>query len=135
MEDLKLKHLEFIQAVIVRLSTNSFSLKGWCVALISALLALNASDPSKEQFAILALLILPVFWLMDGYYLCKERHFRKLYDKVRGSTKTDLSMDVKEFCSQWQWAEACTSKTLLPFYITMILVCILAIEFLGAING
>ena len=36
----KLKHLEFIQGVINRLSTDSFRMKGWAVVLISALLVL-----------------------------------------------------------------------------------------------
>ena len=42
--DSKLKHLEFIQGVINRLSTNSFLLKGWSVVLVSALFALSAND-------------------------------------------------------------------------------------------
>ena len=36
----KHKHLELIQGVINRLSTNSFLLKGWSVVLVSALFAL-----------------------------------------------------------------------------------------------
>ena len=34
----KIKHLEMIQAVIVRMGNNSFLLKGWSVTLISAYL-------------------------------------------------------------------------------------------------
>jgi len=45
----KPKHLEFIQGVINRLSTNSFLLKGWSVVLVSALFALSAPD-SRAAF-------------------------------------------------------------------------------------
>ena len=46
--DKKLKHLEFIQGVINRLSTNSFLLKGWSVVLVSALFALSTQDSNKS---------------------------------------------------------------------------------------
>ena len=36
----KLKHLEFIQNVILRMNNNSFLIKGWAITLISALFAL-----------------------------------------------------------------------------------------------
>jgi hypothetical protein len=49
----KTKHMEFIQGVINRLSTNSFLLKGWSVVLVSALFALSASD-SNSAFIFLA---------------------------------------------------------------------------------
>lgn len=42
--DNKVKHLEFIQGVVNRLSTDSFLLKGWSVVLVSALFALSASQ-------------------------------------------------------------------------------------------
>ncbi len=51
--DAKLKHLEFVQGVVNRLSTNSFLLKGWSIILISALFALSAKDADKG-FALLA---------------------------------------------------------------------------------
>ena len=40
----KQKHLEMIQSVINRLSTNSFLLKGLSVTLFSALLALSTNN-------------------------------------------------------------------------------------------
>lgn len=51
--DRKLKHLDFIQGVINRLSTNSFLLKGWSVVLVSALFALSANN-SNVKFIFLA---------------------------------------------------------------------------------
>ena len=65
--DRKLKHLDFIQGVINRLSTNSFLLKGWSVVLVSALFALSASD-SNMKFVVLAYFPAISFWALDGYF-------------------------------------------------------------------
>ena len=56
----KTKHLEMIQGVINRLSTNSFLLKGWSVVLVSALFALSAGD-SNPAFIFLAYIPALVF--------------------------------------------------------------------------
>jgi len=45
--DRKMKHMEFIQGVIIRLAQNSFLLKGWSVVLISALFALTVSGSNS----------------------------------------------------------------------------------------
>lgn len=42
--DARLKHLEFIQKAVQRMASNSFTLKGWSVVLVSALFALDAAD-------------------------------------------------------------------------------------------
>ena len=70
----KTKHLEMIQGVINRLSTNSFLLKGWSVVLVSALFALSAGD-SNPAFIFLAYIPTLVFWGLDGYFLWEERKF------------------------------------------------------------
>lgn len=80
-EDL-VKHLEMVQAVVSRMASNSFLLKGWTVTLTAALFALAAKD-SKVVFAVIALLPALSFWGLDAYYLRQERLFRKLYDELR----------------------------------------------------
>ena len=66
--DRKLKHLDFIQGVINRLSTNSFLLKGWSVVLVSALFALTASN-SNSAFIFLAY----IRFLGAGWFLFVPR--------------------------------------------------------------
>ena len=41
MMEVKLKHLEMIQAVITRMAKNSFLLKGWSITLTAAIFALG----------------------------------------------------------------------------------------------
>lgn len=77
----KIKHLEFIQNIITRMNSNSFTIKGWMITIVSALLAIYASN-SNEIFIFVAIFPVVVFWFLDAYYLTLERKFRKLYDAV-----------------------------------------------------
>lgn len=121
--DAKIKHLDFIQGVVNRLSTNSFLLKGWSVVLISALVALGSQNASNN-YIYLALLPGFVFWGLDGYFLWQERVYRRLYDHVR--SKDDSSVD---FCMSTEpvrkdvkgWRNAIVSPTLSTFHGVLIL--------------
>lgn len=124
----KTKHLEFIQGIINRLSTNSFLLKGWSVILISALFALSAPD-ANPSFIYLAYIPAFIFWGLDGYFLWQERLFRNLYNKVRvlEDNAVDFSMDttpVRAGDGFWdnffEWLAVVFSKTLIPFHGVLI---------------
>ena len=114
----KLKHLEMLQNVISRMAGNSFLLKGWSVVMVSALFALAASNP-KIHFVYLAYFPSIVFWILDGYFLWQERLFRKLYDKVRIASDTDIdfSMNTSSVTNEVSsWIGTMFSKTLLIFH-------------------
>ena len=117
----KRAHLEMIQAVINRMSVNSFLLKGWSVVLVSALFALAAGD-SEALFVCLAYFPAVAFWILDGYFLSQERLFRRLYDRVRTMPEEDVdfSMDTSvartDDCGWWP---VIFSKTLLIFHGTV----------------
>jgi hypothetical protein len=78
----RLKHMEFIQAVVARLAGNSFLVKGWAITLAGLFIgfALNSDD---MRLAIAALVPTIAFWGLDAYFLKSERLFRALYDQVR----------------------------------------------------
>ncbi len=127
MTDAKLKHLEFIQSVINRLSTNSFLLKGWSVVLVSALFALSANN-SNVAFIMLAYIPAIVFWGLDGYFLSTERLYRALYEKVRKMDNDDIdfSMDTRQLKGKsLTWMSATLSKTLIPFHGSLIIAIII----------
>jgi hypothetical protein len=114
----KRAHLEMIQAIITRMSTNSFLLKGWSVTLASALFALAAGG-AQPLFVYLAYFPAFVFWILDGYFLRQERLFRKLYDHVRhlGESDVDFSMDTSTVDGEVAaWSAVVFSKTLLIFH-------------------
>ena len=116
--DAKLKYLEFIQAIITRMNSNSFMLKGWCITLVSALFALAAKD-ANQLFVLIAYIPLPAFWLLDGYYLSQERQYRELYNTAIKSDPTSVgfSMNVKQYAiGRNTWLLTLFSPTILLFY-------------------
>ena len=64
---------------------NSFQLKTWTMTLVAAIFALSSKDANKQA---LVFVFIPTigFWLLDSFYLQKEREYRILYENV---TKTD----------------------------------------------
>ena len=122
-EERKLKHLELIQGVINRLSTNSFLLKGWSVVLVSALFAFSAAD-SRPDFVLFAFIPATVFWVLDGFFLWQEQLYRKLYDHVRilKDEDVDFSMNAMSLKEDGKvtWISATLSKTLIPFHGVLI---------------
>ena len=122
----KLAHLEMIQAVITRMAGNSFSLKGWAVTLVAGLFALSGKDANQFYYLVTYIPIV-VFWYLDAYYLCHERMYRNLHEKVRklGEDEIDFSMNAaaKEFQTEKTTVSNCfLSKTILGFYLPLAVV-------------
>ena len=122
----KLAHLEMIQSVITRMASNSFALKGWAVTLVAGLFALSGKDANQFYYLVTYIPIV-VFWYLDAYYLCQERMYRNLYEKVRklDEDKIDFSMNAaaKEFQTDKTTVSNCfLSKTILGFYLPLAVV-------------
>lgn len=94
MSEQNIKHLEFTQAVIARMNTNSFQIKGWTITIVAALLAVYAST-KNEMFVLVSLLPVLAFWFLDSFYLMQERKFRGLYNDVAGVSENPK--DIKPF--------------------------------------
>jgi hypothetical protein len=118
MADNKLKHLEFIQNIITRMNSNSFMLKAWTISLISALFALAAND-ANMNYVLVSYIAIPVFWILDGFYISQERQYRDLYSDVakKGQNEIDFSLDATDYNKgRNNWVSGIISKTLIPFY-------------------
>lgn len=114
----KIKHLEFIQNVITRMNSNSFLIKGWAITLVSALFALAAKD-ANVNYVLVSYIIIPVFWLLDGFYISQERQYRDLYKEVaaKPENEIDFNMDASAYRKgNRTWLAGVFSKTLIPFY-------------------
>jgi hypothetical protein len=115
----KLEHLKFVQAVVGRMSTNSFLLKGWTVTLVAALFAFAAKEADRA-FIVIAWVPVLVFAGLDAYFLWRERLFRRLHEKVAAKpddAAIDFAMDTSEFRAVETWRRALVSKTILGFYL------------------
>jgi hypothetical protein len=119
----KRKHLDFIQNIISRMSSNLFFLRGWTITLVTGLFAILAKE---ENIWLLYVVYFPIviFWILDGYFLSQERLFRALYDRVRliDPKNIDFSLDTTPFKSDCRnsWLFSAFSTTLLIFYVPLI---------------
>ena len=114
----KLKHLEFIQNVITRMNYNSFLIKGWTITLVSALFALAAKD-ANINYVLISYIVIPVFWVLDGFYISRERQYRDLYRDIakKPENEIDFNMDASGYNKENRtWIDGIFSKTLWPFY-------------------
>mgnify|MGYP001236683907 CR=1 FL=1 len=114
----KIKHLEFIQNIITRMNSNSFMLKAWTITLVSALFALAAND-SNMDYVLVSYIAIPVFWILDGFYISQERQYRGLYADVakKNQNEIDFSLDASDYNNgNNNWISGILSKTLIPFY-------------------
>lgn len=120
----KRKHLEFIQGIISRMAGNLFFLRGWTITLIGALLALFSKNNSPDYIFYFLILIVFIFWILDGYFLSQERSYRDLYNHVRKLKEEDVdfSMDISEYekYKKNTLIYSMFSYTLLVFYIPLI---------------
>jgi len=121
----RVKHLEMIQAVISRLGTDSFLVKGWAVTVSGAFLGFAISG-KEWGLAVAGILPALVFWGLDAYFLRAERLFRALHDAVRtgrppvepffmGATQRAFTASVPKV----SWRDALLSTTLGLFYGTL----------------
>ncbi|GAA5055296.1 hypothetical protein GCM10023208_19040 [Erythrobacter westpacificensis] len=80
--EMRMKHLELVQNAITRMGSNSANLKGYCMGVVAALIALaGAIDKPKVLF--LGLPIVLAFSILDAAYLSLEKGFRNHYDTLR----------------------------------------------------
>jgi len=132
----KLKHLEFIQNIITRMNSNSFMLKGWCITLVSALFALSAKD-SNTLYILITYIPIPLFWILDGYYLSQERQYRDLYKEVSNIDNVNINFSLNATSyntGKNTWTKSIVSNTLILFYVTMLLTVIVIMFFIKYFN-
>lgn len=121
------QHLAFIQDVITRMNSNSFSLKGLMITITAALAALTVNDENKSTAVVylgIALLLVLIFWFLDAYYLKKERQYRMLYEEAvkEKAELYEMKVDGYYVC----YFEVLFSKTMWPLYLSMSVVLIVA---------
>jgi hypothetical protein len=119
----KLKHLEFLQTVIGRMSTSSFLFKGWAITIAAALSGFAAVE-TRRALLVIAVCSTLLFWGLDGYYLWLERRFRALYDDVRSKPAADIdfAMRIDKSDAAQGWLLTCKRLHLIVFYGAIIVV-------------
>lgn len=131
----KLKHLEFIQGAISRMSTNSFLFKGWAITLAAALSAFAAIN-TRPALLVIALGSTLLFWGLDGYYLWLERGFVELHNVVAAKSEADVdfSMAIDKTHAASKWFKTCWRYHLFIFYGAIIVIDIVGILWIRSTN-
>lgn len=80
------KHLDYIQAVITRMSAASSTAKGWLLPVVTATYGYALTKPFAPV-ALLGIAAAALFALLDANYLRQEKAYRHLYDTVARSTR------------------------------------------------
>ena len=78
-----------------------------------------AASGSNKDYVLISYFVLPIFWILDGFYLHQERCFRSLFNNVRARTETeiDFNMETKSHNSgRNSWGQSIFSRVLLTFY-------------------
>lgn len=96
----KVTHLKLIQDVVKRMADNSFKLKAWTTALVSAILAI-AEKADQSYLLPMAGFVLILFWFLDAYFLRLENLYRDLYNYVRKlDDVTPLAFDLNPYLKE-----------------------------------
>jgi len=111
------KEIDLIQSVINRMANSSSLIKGWTVTMITFIFAFK----SDQQTIPLVFIPVLLFWLLDAYFLQRERMYRRLYEWVIENRMTDethlFSLNTVRFRSQRKpLISIMFSLTLLSFY-------------------
>ena len=126
MSEEKIKYLEFIQNIVTRMNQNSFMIKGWTVAIVSALLAIYANKENK-LFILISIFPVLIFMFLDSYYLWQGRKFRHLYNKVLEENESkqiklfSMNTNVGNECCKICYFKVLFSVTELVFYFSIML--------------
>lgn len=131
MTEEKRQHLEFIQNVVNRLSTNSIQLKAITITLTAGLLAVYSTTPKIFLIIVAAVQVL-FFWLLDSYYLQQERKFKGIYNDASGVTANfqikDYEMPTDKYIKgKYRFFICVFSLSKLLFFGSVLLILILTI--------
>jgi len=120
----KRKHLELIQGIINRMSSNSFMLKGWAVTLVAGIFAISAKDADKMYFLVAYIPVI-IFWFLDAYYLKQEHLYICLYDEVRqrGEEEIDFCLNAAQYDTKEEYTKCLLSNTEKWFYLPLAALC------------
>lgn len=127
-DDAKNKYLEFAQSAIGRMAQSSFLLKGWAATLVVGAMTLSRTPGGNVIAAGFFLTV--CFWILDAFYLARERQFVRIYEAARREDTPSFDMSPSRHAQRWDWVGAAFSVTMLLFYAGLALsVCIIGSKY------
>jgi hypothetical protein len=129
--ELRVKHLEMLQALIARMAGYGAAFKSYCITVTTAVIGF-ALTLHRPAVAALALLPVVAFGLADAQYLRVERRFRDVFNLVRKESWEAIpSFDINlQSAPAQSFLSAATSWSIISFYTPLVFGVLLAV--LGA---
>jgi hypothetical protein len=128
-DDYRIKHLELIQAVITRLASYQFLLRGWALTVAGVFLGFAVNN-KEWRLALVSLAPTVTFWGLDMYFLRNERLFRALFKRVREfdvriepffMAATDAKFEKMVTKEEKSWSRTFRRPALLFFYFGILI--------------
>ncbi|WOX49049.1 hypothetical protein R2B70_03395 [Aeromonas sp. XH] len=122
----KIAYLGFIQAIISRMASNAFAIKGWSVSITSAIVAAGIALKSIPIIAI-ALVPMVIFIFLDSYFFLQEKNYRELYNSARqkefdGNNSFDLTPPQNIYKMPWRKRVVeLFERAVFPVYLTQLI--------------
>jgi len=113
-----LEHLKMIQQTVTRMSSAMLSVKMLGLTTFGLLSGLAVKENSII-IHILAFIVLIAFSLLDMFYLWQEKLYRRLYEKIRTSCKTNFSMETDDLKKECRITDSIKSPAICLFYGTL----------------
>lgn len=140
-DDNQRKHMEFVQAIVIRMAGASSNAKAWLLPVVAATYG-YALTKNAESVALLGVAAVAIFMMLDANYLRQERAYRRLYDAVAAGSPyvPTFSLDPRHATTPLppattRWRRICRlarrwfpdrtvwlSWSIMPFYGALLLV-------------
>ena len=117
-----IRHMEMYQGIITRMAGNSSACKAWGVPLIAALMGFIVQTKNQD-LTILVLLIIPVLFSIDCYYLMLENQFRDGFNNSAKHLQNGTFTQAKLYkllpmgSKEKHWSKAIASIATWPLYL------------------
>lgn len=120
-------YLSLLQENITRMATNSANCKTWLITIVSALCAIQLSKPELQEYILLTLVPITLFWLLDCYYLGMERRFIKLEGQYLKKEILCYDFNIARYGSNfcYTFTAMCSFSTTPLYAILALIVCAL----------
>lgn len=121
--ELRVKHLEMVQAVVTRIGNYSATLKNYCITLTTATAGF-AITLHRPYVTLLGLIPVVMFGVLDAQFLRVERRFRAMYDLVRqGDWATPPSFEINlGGAPTVSYRRTLASWSIMIFYLPLVVV-------------
>jgi hypothetical protein len=118
------RRLDHLHAIIQRLASNSFTIKGWAIAVVSAFLGFGIKD-AKPAVAFVGLVPVVIFWLIDASYLASERYFRHCYNEILETPRLAAAPIVGHAVDRKDLLNAAKTPVVAGLYLTLAACCMI----------